>query len=90
VTDTMTLFGRSMAYRNAVVERAKAYADYCCASSQLERASMIERNAELASQSFESVHRGELFKTLGEITDREREIGLAFARYATFGRTDKT
>jgi hypothetical protein len=87
--DTMTMLSRSMNYRTATVERQRAYADYCGASSQLDRAHAVERTAELASQSFESVAKGELAKTLGEITDREREIGLAFARYATFGRTDK-
>lgn len=89
MTDTLTSFCRSSSYRLAVAERQRYYADYCAASSQLERANAVERNAELASQSFESVGGGKLKESIGEITDREREIGLAFARYATFGRTDK-
>ena len=66
-----------------------ARAEYDAASRGLELAQIKERNAELASQSFDSVARGKLRETLGELTDREREIGIMFARYATYGRTDR-
>jgi hypothetical protein len=66
-----------------------ASAAYNAAARQLDLAHIKERNAELASQSFESVAEGKLCKRLGEITTREREIGIAFARYATYGRTDE-
>lgn len=64
-----------------------AYAGYNYAGAMLERARIEERNAELGSQAFEHIAKGELLKYLGTITDREREIGLAFARYAVYGRT---
>lgn len=66
-----------------------AVADYNASAHQLNLAHIYERNAELASQSFNSVAKGKLRETLGELTDREREIGIAFARYSTYGRTDK-
>jgi hypothetical protein len=88
VSDTMTMLSRSWAYRQATVERHRAYADYNAASQALQRAQQVERDAELASQSFESISKGALFARFGAITEREREIGLAFSRYATFGRTD--
>jgi hypothetical protein len=66
-----------------------AFAEYTAAARQLDLAHIHERNAELASQSFGSVAEGRLRETLGELTDREREIGIAFARYATYGRSDK-
>lgn len=66
-----------------------AAAEYNSAARQLDLAHIHERNAELASQSFDSVAKGKLRECLGELTDREREIGIAFARYATYGRADK-
>lgn len=66
-----------------------ASAEYNAAARRLELALIHERNAELASQSFDSVAKGRLRESLGELTDREREIGIAFARYATHGRSDK-
>lgn len=65
-----------------------AVAEYNSAARQLDLAHIYERNAELASQCLQSVANGALRKRLGELTDREREIGIAFARYATYGRTD--
>ena len=65
-----------------------ASAEFNAASRQLDLAHIHERNAELASQSFDSVAKGKLREHLGELTSREREIGIAFARYATYGRTD--
>lgn len=76
-------------YILAQTEKKAAFAEYNAASLALAKAQAQERNAELASQAFQYVAKGELLKTVGEITDREREIGIAFARYATYGRTDK-
>lgn len=76
-------------YMHMQTETKAAYAEYNAAARQLDLAHIRERNAELASQSFDSVAKGKLRETLGELTDREREIGIAFARYATYGRTDK-
>lgn len=76
-------------YMHAQTATKAARAEYNASSCQLELATIRERNAELASQSFVSVAKGELYKTIGELTEREREIGIAFARYATYGRTDK-
>ena len=70
-------------------ETKAARAEYNAAARQLDIAHINERNAELASQSFESVAKGKLLEKLGDITNREREVGIAFARYATYGRTDK-
>ncbi len=79
---------RSVQFRQATVEREKAYERYNYASSALTLAQVQERAAELASQSFESVAKGAMHKALGPLTEREREIGIAFARYAACGRTD--
>lgn len=78
---------RPLRYREAQTETKAAYAGYNAAARTLDIAHIREREAELGSQCFESVAKGELHKRLGDITDREREIGLAFARYATYGRT---
>lgn len=75
-------------YMHAQTESRAARAEYNAAAQWLEITHVRERNAELASQSFESVAKGKLLERLGELTEREREIGIAFARYATFGRTD--
>ncbi len=80
---------RPVRYRQCIAEKATAYANYNAASYSLELASIRERNAELASQSFESIAKGALHMTLGNITAKEREIGLAFARYAVYGRHDQ-
>jgi hypothetical protein len=80
---------RPVNYDKAQLKRRLASAEYAYSQSVLERAWAVERDAELASQCFESVSKGELFKVLGPITEREREVGLAFARYATWGRTDR-
>lgn len=66
-----------------------ASSEYNAAARQLDLAHIYERNAELASQSFDSVAKGKLRERIGELTDREREIGIAFARYATYGRADQ-
>ena len=75
-------------YMHMQTARRAAFAEYNNASSKLELAKINERNAEIASQSFVFVAGGALHKKLGELTDREREIGIAFARYAIYGRTD--
>jgi hypothetical protein len=84
-----TDFTRFPHYMHMQTHTKAAYAEYNAAARQLDIAKINERNAELASQSFASVAKGSLKDSLGEITDREREIGIAFARYATYGRTDK-
>lgn len=76
-------------YMHMQTEVRKAHAEYEAASARLALAKVMERNAQLASQSVESIASGALSKRLGQLTDREREIGLAFARYATYGRTDE-
>lgn len=86
--DTFKQVMRSTDYRLAGEKSRGAYAQYCYAGAMLERARIEERNAELGAQSFKSVGKGALAKRLGEITDREREIGIAFALYAVYGRTD--
>lgn len=75
-------------YMHMQTAKKAAYAEYNYAGAALELATIHERNAELASQSFESVAKGGLFHTLGALTDREREIGIACARYAVYGRVD--
>jgi hypothetical protein len=75
-------------YMHMQTGRRAAFAEYNAASHRLELAWINERNAEIASQSFVSVAGGKLHVKLGELTDREREIGIAFARYAIYGRTD--
>lgn len=87
--DAFTLLARSTQFTLAQAKKDGAYSAYCAAAHWLEIEQIRERCAELASQSFESVAKGKLHETLGPLTDREREIGLAFARYATHGRTDK-
>jgi hypothetical protein len=76
-------------YMHMQTSTKAAYAEYNAAALKLDLAHIHERNAELASQSFDSVAKGKLRESLGELTDREREIGIAFARYATYGRADK-
>ena len=80
---------RPLRYDKAQIETRRAMAEYNAAARQIDLAHIREREAELGSQCFVSVSKGELHKRLGDITDREREIGLAFARYATYGRTDE-
>lgn len=79
---------RTMDYTLSKEKSRAAYAGYNYAGAMLERARIEERNSELGSQAFEHVAKGGLLKSLGTITEHEREIGLAFARYAVFGRTD--
>ena len=80
---------RSFNYSKAQAEKRAAFNAYNAASIALQNAQIGERAAELGSQSFESIAQGKLQKTVGEISDREREIGLAFVRYAVYGRSDK-
>ncbi len=79
---------RSTRYREAGITKRLAYAQYNYASSELHVAQVNERAAELGSQAFEFVANGKLQTQLGLITDREREIALAFVRYAVYGRSD--
>lgn len=79
---------RSMDYTLAREKSRGASTGYNYAGAMLERAKIEERNAELGSQAYEHVAKGELRKRLGTITPHEREIGIAFARYAVYGRTD--
>lgn len=78
-----------MCYMLRIAETRTAVAEYETASVRLELARIRERSAELASQCFESVAGGRAWKSQGDLTEREREIGIAFARYAECGRTDK-
>lgn len=87
-THTQNQLVRSMQYRAAVIESKAAASGYEAAQYALELARSRERNAELASQAFEHVGKGALFQKWGELTDREREIGISFARYSAYGRTD--
>lgn len=86
--ETFRQISRATDYTLARERGRGAFASYNYAGAMLERARIEERNAELASQSFQSVATGKLSNHLGAITDREREIGIAFARYAVYGRTD--
>jgi hypothetical protein len=86
--DTQKQLNRSSLFRLKTEEKSTAYANYNHAGERLERVGIELREAELGSQAFEFVAKGKLQETLGEISDREREIGLAFARYAVYGRTD--
>jgi hypothetical protein len=85
----INLILRSNRYDLMQEKKRTAYAEYNYAGAKLELSTIRERNAELGSQAFEYIAKGELQKRLGELTTREREIGLAFARYATYGRTDE-
>lgn len=80
---------RSLHYELTQEKKRTAYAEYNYTGSKLELCGIKERNAELGSQAFQYIAKGELQKRFGEITDRERELGLAFARYATYGRIDE-
>jgi hypothetical protein len=73
-------------YNLATARKETAYAEYNSASRNLDLKAIQERLAELQSQSLESVGKGEFFKATEQLTDREREIGLMFARYAVIGR----
>lgn len=73
-----------MRFQLAQAERRVAYAEYNAASLRVENCQIKERNAEIESQSLESLALG---KKLGTLTDRERSIGLDFARYVVTGRT---
>ena len=77
-----------LGYQLAIANKETAKARYEYASANLNLNYIFERNAELKSQGFKYAGEGKLFKHLGKITDREREIGLAFARYVVYGRTD--
>lgn len=88
--ETIEQYARASRYREAQIQKARAYAEYDAASNALTIAQIRERCAELSSQSFVSIGGGKLEDQLGELTDREREIGIAFAQYAVFGRTDIT
>lgn len=81
---------RPIWYRQAIADKKAAFEAYQAASARYEVAIVNERCAELASQSFESIAGGKLHQRLGTITDHEREIGIAFARYAITGRADET
>ena len=82
-----TVLIRPLQYALASAQEQGARHQYDYASTALERAGAAKRCAELASQSFASVAGGKLYSNLGELSDREREIGIAFARYAVHGRT---
>ncbi len=88
MVDTHTMLSRSFNFQIARKEREAARYVNEAAISRYTIAEIREREAELASQAFQYVGHGGLKKTLGEITDREREIGIAFARYVICGRTD--
>lgn len=84
--DTTTSLIRSFRYALATTNKKAATFQCNYANAALELASIEERKAELTSQCIESIRDNELAKTFGEITDREREIGIAFACYVTHGR----
>lgn len=74
-----------MKYQKAQSELAVAVAQHEVATLRLEARTRETRYAELVSQSFDSL---KLAEDLGEISERERVIGIAFARHALYGRTD--
>lgn len=80
---------RPVRYREAQTETRLEYANYNDAARRLDLAHIRERAAELGSQSFESVGKGKLFERIGTLSDTQREVALAFVRYAVYGRTDE-
>ena len=62
-------------------QKETAYAEYNAASLKLELCIIRQRNAELETHSIAKMH-----DVVGDITEREKSIGLAFARYAVYGR----
>lgn len=81
--ETTEMLVRSFRYEIARTDKRRAYAEYNHAASALELATIRERAAECHSQSFNSLS---FSKELGPITEREREVALAFVRYAVNGR----
>ena len=79
---------RFMRFQNTITERKRCYAEYCAASAYLEVAGIKEREAEIGSQAFEHIAQGLLLKRFGEITEREMDVALMFARYVVYGSTD--
>jgi hypothetical protein len=80
---------RFAVHMHAMTKATAAEFRYDHAASELLLSRAELRAAELASQAFEDAAKGRLYQSIGEITDREREIALRFVRYAVFGRTDK-
>ena len=76
---------RSVRYREAGIKTKWAYAQFNYASAEVNIAKIEERAAEVASQAFQFVGDGGLQKRFGALSDREREIGIALARYAAYG-----
>lgn len=79
---------RSSVFWLAQANMDTAKAQYDGASSRLELAKAAKRLGELGAMSWEAVGDGRLCKKIGAVSEREREIGLAFARYAVLGRSD--
>lgn len=67
---------------------ATARAEHNAASIRIDLESARERCYEVRTAAFQYTAKGELWKQFGEITDRERAIAKAIARYVAFGRTD--
>ncbi len=80
---------RAFRYRETTTARQAAWNQYNYAGTALRVADIEMRAAELGSQSLESVDGGKLHATLMAISYREREVALAFVRYAVYGRSDK-
>ena len=88
MVDINEMLGRSFRKQVTTVEVYRARAESEAAGRGYDLAEIRDRQAELASQAFEYVAKGKLVEKWGELTDREREIGIAFSRYAVYGRTD--
>lgn len=85
---TLLSIARTSRYQLSQEQKRTAFANYSYASCKLELMSAKERAAELASQAINSVGDRKFSAPFGVITDREREIAIAAARYVIFGRTD--
>lgn len=79
---------RSSQYRLTQEQKRTAFANYNYAGCKLELMGAEERAYELASQAIEFVGDRKFSHPFGEITEREREIAIAAARYVISGRTD--
>jgi hypothetical protein len=86
--DIFEKLNRSSLYFTKTIETETAHAKYNLAGLNLERSYIEKRAAELGAQAFEFVAEGKLKNKIGEITDEQREIALAFVRYAVYGKTD--
>lgn len=76
-------------FREATEHERAAREAWEAASARLTVAQIQRRAAELASQSLESIGRGELRHTIGgDLSPAARKAALAFVRYAVFGRCD--